>query len=169
MFIHKACSYLVLFSILFLPYCLLLLLLFTFNCIYKLLFFYPQQLHMRHGTLCSWGGMTSNRVWCLIPLTTMMNSYHYCYYYCYDYDDYPSCCCCSILLNYFPFRTNMICCTLKHLWSSVFLRKTIQMEKKNLTLQFASCLIPLQTLLTSTMDTTATLVFLTMDFTIVAQ
>lgn len=31
----------------------------------------------------------------------MMNSYHYCYYYCYDYDDYPSCCCCSILLNDF--------------------------------------------------------------------
>lgn len=31
----------------------------------------------------------------------MMNSYHYCYYYCYDYDDYPSCCCCSILLDDF--------------------------------------------------------------------
>lgn len=31
----------------------------------------------------------------------MMNSYHYCYFYCYDYDDYPSCCCCSILLNDF--------------------------------------------------------------------
>lgn len=32
----------------------------------------------------------------------MMNSYHYCYYYyCYDYDDYPSCCCRSVLLNDF--------------------------------------------------------------------
>lgn len=32
----------------------------------------------------------------------MMNSYHDCYYYyCYDYDDYPSCCCCSILSNDF--------------------------------------------------------------------
>lgn len=31
----------------------------------------------------------------------MMNSYHYCYYYCYDYDDYPSYCRCSILLNDF--------------------------------------------------------------------
>lgn len=31
----------------------------------------------------------------------MMNSYHYCYYYCYGYDDYPSYCCCSILLNDF--------------------------------------------------------------------
>lgn len=31
----------------------------------------------------------------------MINSCHYCYYYCYDYDDYPSCCCCSILLNDF--------------------------------------------------------------------
>lgn len=31
----------------------------------------------------------------------MMNSYHYCYYYCYGYDDYPSYCCCSIILNDF--------------------------------------------------------------------
>lgn len=31
----------------------------------------------------------------------MMNSYHYCYYYCYGYDEYPSYCCCSILLNDF--------------------------------------------------------------------
>lgn len=28
---------------------------------------------------------------------------------------------------------NMICCTLKHLWSSLFLRKTIQMEEKKQT------------------------------------
>lgn len=45
--------------------------------------------------------MTSDRVWLLIPLMTMMNSYHYSYYYCYDYDNYPSYCCCSILLNVF--------------------------------------------------------------------
>lgn len=31
----------------------------------------------------------------------MMNSYHYCYYYCYDYDDYPSYCRYSILLDDF--------------------------------------------------------------------
>lgn len=31
----------------------------------------------------------------------MMNSYHFCYYYCYGYDDYPSCCCCSISSNDF--------------------------------------------------------------------
>lgn len=31
----------------------------------------------------------------------MMSSYHYNYYYCYDYYDYPSYCCCSVLLNVF--------------------------------------------------------------------
>lgn len=31
----------------------------------------------------------------------------------------------------FFFFLWMICCTLKHLWSSVFLRKTFQMEKQN--------------------------------------
>lgn len=31
----------------------------------------------------------------------MMSSYHYNYYYCYDYYDYPSYCCCSVLLNGF--------------------------------------------------------------------
>lgn len=33
----------------------------------------------------------------------MMSSYHYNYYYCYDYYDYPSYCCCSVLLNVFFF------------------------------------------------------------------
>lgn len=33
----------------------------------------------------------------------MMSSYHYSYYYCYDYYDYPSYCCCSVLLNVFFF------------------------------------------------------------------
>ncbi len=39
---------------------------------------------------------------------------------------------------------NMICCTLKHLWSSVFLRKTIQNGKKKTPhcLLLASCLRP---------------------------
>ncbi len=60
----------------------------------------------------------------------MIYSYHYYYYYCYDYDDYPSCCCCSVLLNDFLSWMNMICCTLKHLWSSVFLRMTNQKEKQ---------------------------------------
>lgn len=35
----------------------------------------------------------------------------------------------------FFFFLWMICCTLKHLWSSVFLRKTFQMEKQNKTKQ----------------------------------
>lgn len=60
MFLHKACCYLVLFqntapSLLFTP-------VITFYCIYKLLCVAttPTQ---GHGTLlCSWGGMTSNRV-----------------------------------------------------------------------------------------------------------
>lgn len=63
---------------------------------------------------------------------TMMNSYHYCYYYyCYGYDDYPSCCCCSILLNDFLSLDEH---DLLHLeTSSVFLRKTLQMKKKQKT------------------------------------
>lgn len=42
MLIHKACCYLVLFSILLLPYCLLLLLLFTVSINFSV---YPQHLH----------------------------------------------------------------------------------------------------------------------------
>lgn len=85
----------------------------------------------------------------------MMSSYYYSYYYCYDYYDYPSYCCCSVLLSvfFFFFFLRMICCTLKHLWSSVFPRKTIQMEKIQPHSQlFASCFGPpdIQHLPTST-------------------
>lgn len=36
---------------------------------------------------------------------------------------------------------NMICCTLKHLWSSVFLRKTIQMRKITKNKPSAICIL----------------------------
>lgn len=68
---------------------------------------------------------------------------------------------------------NMICCTLKHLWSSVFPRKTIQVEKKTNphSLLFASCLRPpdiqCYSLLLRTLP--APWFSLTMDFTNVAQ
>lgn len=57
---------------------------------------------------------------------------------------------------------NMICCTFKHLWSSVFLRKTIQMET-TLSVCYLHPVSHLQTLLTSAKDPAATLVSLTVD------
>lgn len=57
---------------------------------------------------------------------------------------------------------NMICCTLNHLWSSVFLRKTIHMET-TLSVCNLHPVSHLQTLLISAKDPAATLVPLTMD------
>lgn len=48
----------------------------------------------------------------------------------------------AVLYYWMIFFLSMICCNLKHLWSSVFLRNTIQMEKKNLAQLFAFCLRP---------------------------
>lgn len=73
------------------------------------------------------GGMTSIRV-VLFPLMTMMNSYHY--RYCYCYNDYPSYCYYSIILNVsFFLWTDTIHCI--YLW--VFLKKRehfLRVQKK---------------------------------------
>lgn len=89
---------------------------------------------------------------------TMMNSYHYCYYYCYDYDDYPSCCCCSILLNDFlsldehdplHLETSLIFSVPQKDYSE-------EKQQKKPSLCYLHPVSDLQTLLTSTTDTTAT-------------
>lgn len=75
----------------------------------------------------------------------MMNSYHYCYYYCYGYDEYPSYCCCSILLNDFLSLDEH---DLLHLETSLIFsvpqKDYSNGEKKNNphSLLFASCLRP---------------------------
>lgn len=101
---------------------------------------------------------------------TMMNSYHYCYYYCYDYDEYPSYCCCSILLNDFLSLDEH---DLLHLETSlIFSVPQKDYSNGEKTPLSAICILrppEYSTLLTSATDTTATLVSLTMDFTNVAQ
>lgn len=105
----------------------------------------------------------------------MMNSYHYCYYYCYGYDEYPSYCCCSILLNDFLSLDEH---DLLHLETSLIFsvpqKDYSNGGKKNKQPSLSAICILSQTsrhstLLISATDTTATLVSLTMDFTNVAQ
>lgn len=99
----------------------------------------------------------------------MMNSYHYCYYYCYGYDEYPSYCCCSILLNDFLSLDEH---DLLHLETSLIFsvpqKDYSNGEKKKQPSLSAICILSQtsrhSTFLTSATDTTATLVSLTMDF-----
>lgn len=109
--------------------------------------------------------MTSDRV-VLIPVMTMMNSYHY--YYCYDYDDYPSCYCCSILLNGFLSLDERDLLHLETPLIFIVPQKDYSNEKKQ---QPSVCSLhpvsDLQTLLTSTTDTTDTTA--TVDSKSVAQ
>lgn len=74
---------------------------------------------------------------------TMMSSYHYSCY-CYNYDDYPSYCCCSILLNVFLSLDEH---DLLHLETSVISSVpqkdcSIGNENNPQSLRFASCLRP---------------------------
>lgn len=100
----------------------------------------------------------------------MMNSYHYNYYYCYDYDDYPSYCCCSILLNVFLSLDEH---DLLHLETSLI--SSIPQKDYSNGANPHSLLRPpfhtscRSTLLSSAMDSNRPLlVLLTMDFTSVA-
>lgn len=99
----------------------------------------------------------------------MMNSYHYNYYYCYDYDDYPSYCCCSILLNVFLSLDEH---DLLHLETSFDLQYSSERLFKwskpsvSATSPFTSPAIQHYSLLLRTLS--PLLVLLTMDFTSVA-
>lgn len=93
----------------------------------------------------------------------MMDSYHYCYYYCYDYDEYPSYCCCSILLNDFLSLDEH---DLLHLETSLIFsvpQKDYSSGEKNKPSLSAICILSQTSrhsmLLTSATDATGTLVF----------
>lgn len=78
----------------------------------------------------------------------MMNSYHYCYYYCYGYDDYPSYCCRSILLNDFlslDERDLFICAPWQHLCSSLVVPEKDYSNGKHPPLYYLHPAINLQT------------------------
>lgn len=89
----------------------------------------------------------------------MMNSYHYWYYYCYDYDEYPSCCCCSILLNDFLSLDERDLLHLETPLIFIVSQKDYSNENKpKHSLCYLHRVSDLQILLTSTADTTATVV-----------